>query len=307
MRKLRSLAAALLFVALAANAESTCKKCTKYGTNSSAWTFCERAAHMENGSTTCSSGWLDNDGTAYLTDDCGPKIVDVYINQQWRSIACECFALGDPCGEGLMGYPTPEACRKPCLRYEQHCHGFDNCSTYDPQQEGDGSPILINMGRGAWDISGVDDAVPFNMYGAVERWTWPRGQLAFLAHDRDGNGIITGGHEIYGDWTPRPADRATSNGFVWLRGYDDNRDGLISAEDGVWQELLLWRDNSPRDGASQPSELMTIAGSGIEWISLDYHFTGRHDTDGNRFRLQALIKIDGRIEPIYDVYFRRAP
>jgi len=183
------------------------------------------------------------------------------------------------------------------------CPAYQNCN----------SPIIINLSNGPYQLSGTNQPVSFDIdaNGTLNRisWTAAGAPMAFLALDRNGNGIINSGAELFGNHTPLPHGVA-ANGFDALAQYDTNGDGVIDASDPIWSSLLLWTDLN-HDGISQRSELALLSGSTVTAIGLDYHWTGRRDEWGNAFRYESRVWIDsGRRHPtprpVYDVYFVRA-
>ena len=137
-------------------------------------------------------------------------------------------------------------------------------------------------------------------------WTHPDSDEAFLVLDRDGNGSIDNGRELFGDVTPQHAG-GEPNGFRALALFDDvlsggNEDGRISAEDAIYAQLQVWHD-SDHDGASAPAELTGLADAGLEWIDLHYLPTERMDRYGNEFRFRASSGwVGGEIRQIWNVF-----
>jgi len=169
-------------------------------------------------------------------------------------------------------------------------------------------PIVINL-SGPYKLSGADDPVSFitNALGhpVTIGWTARNTDIAFLALDRNGDGQINNGWELFGNTTPLRQGGRASNGFEALAEYDANGDGVIDAADPVWNNLLLWVDAN-HDGASEPGELRRVADSSITAIEIQHHWTGRRDQSGNRFGYEGHLHEGKRVQSFYDVFFVRA-
>lgn len=135
------------------------------------------------------------------------------------------------------------------------------------------------------------DAIP---NGTSERVAWATaGDDAWLALDRNGNGIIDDGMELFGNYTSQPPSE-NLNGFIALAVFDEiefggNMDSLIDQHDAVYADLLLWRDVN-HDGMSQAEELFKLVNGGIEAIDLRYERSRLADEHGNEFRYRAGVR-----------------
>ena len=137
-------------------------------------------------------------------------------------------------------------------------------------------------------------------------WTAPDAEIAFLALDKNGNGTIDDGSELFGNATRLPDGTRAANGFVALAQYDENHDGRIDKSDRIWNSLLLWVDRN-HDGISQAGELIPISATAISMIVLSAHWSGRHDQAGNLFRYEALVRNGNSLQTFYDVYLVISP
>ena len=160
------------------------------------------------------------------------------------------------------------------------------------------SPIVISE-RGDYPLTSVADGVSFDLNADGRReqtsWTAANSDVAFLALDRNRNGSIDSGAELFGD-------TSAVNGWEALAALDRNRDGVVSASDAQWAELLLWYDRN-HDGVSTPAELLPVHSSNVVAIDVAYHWLGRRDAHGNMFRYAGEITLAAGRRQAYDVYF----
>lgn len=297
---------ALLVVVLSAvetiNAAGTCKTCKPFIND----TLCAPSFDGEAGTTGCTEQETEDPSRT-----CTEWQFTTWGMYRLYSGECPSACLNPdqfPCDARCIERVTVPCYKTTCLQNSGFCVGAS-----DMPDEGPESPLVVKLLRGPWQISAGVDGVHFDMNGdgGTRRYAWPASGsgIAFLVMDRDGDGVITSGRELFGDNTLlRPGGATADNGFEALRKLDSNRDGRISAGDRSFGSLRLWRDDSPRDGASQEVELLTLTSAGVEWISVDYHTTGRADANGNMFSFMALAKFSaGYVEPIYDVVLQAAP
>ncbi len=162
-----------------------------------------------------------------------------------------------------------------------------------------GSPLILDTGGDGFTLTSSEDGVLFDLDGdgTLERvaWTEAGEDDEWLAFDRNGNGRIDDGTELFGNNTPAYPDqreRLSKNGFEalkFLEGPDfgrSNGDMILDARDGVFGQLLLWNDAN-HNGISEPEELRTAASAGVISLSTDYKEVGKRDRHGNQFKQRA--------------------
>jgi hypothetical protein len=163
-----------------------------------------------------------------------------------------------------------------------------------------GSPVLVDVSGDGFALTDAPGGVAFDLDGTgrPRRWSWTEAGAddAWLALDRDGNGTIDNGQELFGNFTPQPDPPAGGerHGFLALAEYDKpgqggNADGVIDKRDSVFASLRLWQDLN-HDGVSEAGELQTLPALGLALLELDYKESKRTDEHGNRFRYRAKVK-----------------
>jgi hypothetical protein len=194
-------------------------------------------------------------------------------------------------------------------------------ATGDPSCDGCVSPLLIDRDGDGFHLTSVDDGVLFDIDadGIPDQVAWTRAESgdAWLALDRNGNGVIDDGSELFGNNTPAyPNQRAlkAENGFAaldLLQGPDYGPgvgDRLMDARDAMFGKLLLWTDAN-HNGIAEPEELRPAYAEGLLSIGLDYEEHQRRDQHGNRFRLRGRsewLTRQGKahMEVVWDVWLR---
>lgn len=132
---------------------------------------------------------------------------------------------------------------------------------------------------------------------------WVAPEDGLLVFDRNGDGIINDGTEVFGDNTDLKNGEKALHGFNALADLDDNNDGKIDALDTDFSNLNIWRDFNS-DGISQSSELFTLESLNIKSLNLAYQDTNRTLTGKNVLtQLGSYEKTDGTIHQMGDVNF----
>jgi hypothetical protein len=269
----------------------------------------------------CDDQLLFNANGVYGTEECGSGDSCTYYwcltnNNCPGSMQCQsdsnngcCVSTGGDCGGGGGGcIPDGEECTDdPYDCCSEACNG-GICSDVDR--------VIIDLSGRGYQLTSATDGVQFDFYGTgvptQMSWTAAGWDGGFLALDRNGNGRIDDGAELFSNLSPQPTPKSgNKNGFLALAVYDlpvngGNGDGWIDDQDAIYSKLLIWVDRN-HNGISDPGELLTLKQAGILRISLTYAPSPWTDAFGNKFRYRAqMITTAAANQVVYDVLLQEA-
>jgi hypothetical protein len=160
------------------------------------------------------------------------------------------------------------------------------------------SPIFVQLVGQGFEFSSPREGVLFDMFGSGTRTrvAWPMSEgTAWVALDRNHNGVIDDGTELFGNTRRLASGQFARNGYEVLAELDANGDRVIDSRDPAFSDLVLWEDRN-RDGISQASELRGLHEADVLALYLDPTESRRVDRWGNRFRYRA--KVDASEPPL---------
>lgn len=124
----------------------------------------------------------------------------------------------------------------------------------------DNTPVEFTRPDGSFDLVGVGLSLGHDWVSAATPW---------LVLDRNANGAVDDGSELFGSMTRLASGQRAPHGFAALAELDQNLDGRVTPADPRFSELLLWHDLN-QDRQSSPNELAPLTDSGTRELSLRY-------------------------------------
>jgi hypothetical protein len=150
------------------------------------------------------------------------------------------------------------------------------------------SPIILDMDGDGIELTSNEDGTVFDIDGdgKQDKTSWTKnGQGfddAFLVLDKNKNGEIDSGKELFGD------QNGSANGYDELAKLDSNKDGTIDTKDAAYKELQVWADLDG-DGKVGNGELKSLEETGVTSISTQNTGTvgDKQDQHGNDISLES--------------------
>ena len=140
--------------------------------------------------------------------------------------------------------------------------------------------------------------------GRAVRTGWVGSESGFLVFDRNKDGVINNGRELFGNHTSN-GNPYEETGIAALSREDTNKDGHIDVQDANWPDLKIWRDKN-HNGRIDPGELITLAQAGVTAIELAAKPQNLVLPNFNYVTAELPLTVkDGRRVRLYEIYFQR--
>ncbi|ROP59466.1 Ca2+-binding RTX toxin-like protein [Enterobacter sp. BIGb0383] len=167
------------------------------------------------------------------------------------------------------------------------------------------SPVILDLDNDGVETLSLDAGIFFDHDGNrfAERSGWVAPDDGLLVLDRDDNGIIDSGSELFGDSTWLENGELAANGYQALQALDSNQDGVLDGNDPLWQQLQVWQDRNS-NGRVDDGELLTMEQADVASIGTGYQNSSRVDGQGNAHKqIGIFTRTDGSTGQSADVWF----
>ncbi|MBK4738006.1 calcium-binding protein, partial [Noviherbaspirillum pedocola] len=167
------------------------------------------------------------------------------------------------------------------------------------------SPLILDLDHDGIETISRTQGIHFdhdgNRFAETTGWVAPDDGL--LVWDRNGNGAIDDGSELFGNYAQITNGSHAANGFIALAALDDNHDGKIDAADATFSQLRVWKD-ADSNAVLGNGELLSLDAAGVQSLGVAYTAQSVTDAQGNQL-LQAGSYVDanGTSHAMVDVWF----
>jgi hypothetical protein len=138
------------------------------------------------------------------------------------------------------------------------------------------SNIHIDIDGDGLNTTDIKNGVKFDILnnGTPIGTGWGNADDSLLVFDRNGNGKIDNGSELFGG--------GVGQGFAKLAALDTNKDGILDAKDTDFGKLQVWNDRN-QNGVTDPGELKSLKDVNIASLNLGYTNDFKTPNNGNLF------------------------
>ena len=167
-----------------------------------------------------------------------------------------------------------------------------------------GTPLILDLDGDGKLSQSITEGVRFDLFATGNKVNtgWVSSKDGLLVMDRNLDGTINDGSELFGSATQLADGSNASNGYVALGALDSNSDGVLTSADESWSKLSVWTDGNA-DGVSQIEELHDLDSLGIAKLNLDPSATVEKDAGNIVGLVSSYETSDGSSHRMADVWF----
>jgi hypothetical protein len=166
------------------------------------------------------------------------------------------------------------------------------------------TPLVLDLDGNGISTVNMSSGVRFDLAASGEKLQtgWIAGGDGLLVMDRNQDGVIEDGAELFGSATRLPDGTAAPDGYAALRTLDANHDGSITGDDPGFAALEVWVDRNS-DGVSQSGELKSLESLGIVQLDLNASVSSAIDHGNLLGLVSGYETADGVKHDMADVWF----
>ncbi|MBS1211500.1 MAG: hypothetical protein H6R26_116 [Proteobacteria bacterium] len=157
-------------------------------------------------------------------------------------------------------------------------------------------PLVLNFDGRAAELTDTRFTFDLDSDGRQEQIAWLKPGSAFLALDKNSDGVVNDGSELFGP--------ATGDGFAELAAFDEDGNQFIDEGDAIYEQLRLWTRDA--DGTQQ---LLALGQKGVGAIYVGHLAApfelkdSRNTLQGNAVSAGIFINEDGSAGTVQQIDF----
>ena len=154
-------------------------------------------------------------------------------------------------------------------------------------------PLVINLDTDATELSDQTFYFDLDADGEEEEISMLKGGSGYLALDKNGDGVINDGSELFGT--------ANGDGFADLAQYDEDGNGWIDENDAIWSKLKIWcKDENGNDVLYKLSD-KGVGAICLQNVATDFTLQGKNGTNGAIRKSGVFLYEDGNVGTVQHV------
>ncbi len=170
------------------------------------------------------------------------------------------------------------------------------------------TPLVLDLdgdGVETTNVEGGNVLFDFDGDGNKNKTGWVHSDDGLLVFDRNGDGVINDGLELFGNNTDRyDGTGKCRDGYEALAQEDTNGDGVVNHLDDNWANLKVWRDLN-QDGISQADELFSLEELGISGLEVGHDGSTRNQNGNILCGQGSYIDAEGNTQAMTDAWFQQ--
>ncbi|KJZ37687.1 calcium-binding protein, partial [Pseudomonas fluorescens] len=167
------------------------------------------------------------------------------------------------------------------------------------------SPLVLDLDGDGVETLSSTNGIHFDHdgNGFAETTGWVGKDDGLLVWDRNGNGQIDDGSELFGSYSKLTSGQNAANGFVALADLDSNHDGKVDSTDVDFGKLRVWKDGDS-DAEVDSGELLSLGEVNVDSLSVSYVGQDKMDAQGNKvLQVGTFIDVSGVSRELSDIWF----
>ena len=166
------------------------------------------------------------------------------------------------------------------------------------------SPLVLDLTGAGIQTVGIGQAgvnFDLNNSGVNASVGWITPGEGFLVDLPAGATTITNGSELFGTATVLPNGQTASNGFAALAAFDANGNGVINANDPIFNQLQVWVDTG-KNGNTPTGKLFSLAELNIQSLNLKATVSNQTNNGNTIGLISSYTTTSGQTYELADVW-----